>query len=223
MQNPELARVLVRAIEALKYPVDRAVGQINAIYVEGVNLDGTPNKNRPQFFDDACFLVKFEKSVPVLAGAWKCTTQPGPYYTDEDHWLNAEGAANAEPAHHKDVWVVGVHNGDHVALVQRGNMIVVVRDKNSNHKRDPGEPRRKGFFGINCHGPRKREQVVELIGPYSAGCWVINSMPNHRAMMQVRTSDPRYVKNKNFKFSASLLTYGQFVVGARPPVVAVKV
>lgn len=222
MLNDELARVLVRAMELLIYPVERGAGKINAIYVEGVGIDGVKNKNRTNHFDDACFLVTVKAGKPVLVGAWKCTTQPGAHYTDPDNWLNSEGAANAEPGFHKDVWVRGVHNGNHEALVQRGGMIVVIRDRNANGRRDPGEPRRKGWFGINLHGPRGREKAVDQIGPYSAGCWVTNSMAAHREMMRVRLSDPRYQANPKFRFSAALLTYDQFVAGAKPPVVAEK-
>jgi lysozyme family protein len=55
----DLAGKIVAAMRAKGYRVDSDEGQLNIVYVEGMNVDGTPNDNAPNQFNDLRAVITF--------------------------------------------------------------------------------------------------------------------------------------------------------------------
>ena len=108
------------------YILDTQPGEINIVYVEGLNEDGTINDDASDKWNDLRVVIGFEGDKPVILGKWRATTEPGGYYTE--HPVNPAGAARIEFGQYQ-AWRVGMHRGDHEALVQRGK-VMVCRDLN---------------------------------------------------------------------------------------------
>ena len=60
---------------------DRDTGEINIVYVEGLNEDGTVNDDAADKWNDLRVVIGFEGDKPVILGKWRATTEPGAYYT----------------------------------------------------------------------------------------------------------------------------------------------
>ena len=143
----DLAHLVVAAMERKGYQVDRGPGELNIVYVEGMNSDGTPNADEANKWNDLRLLIRFEGGAPKIVGEWAATTEPGRYYTD--HPVNPLGAARIEFGQYK-AWQVGIHHESHEALVQTGGEVTVCRDLNKDGQRT-GDKRQTGEFGINQH------------------------------------------------------------------------
>ena len=97
-------------MERKGYQIDRGQNEINIVYVEGINPDGTPNDHEENKWNDLRLLIRFEGGEPRIIGKWAATTEPGRYYID--HPLNPGGAARVELGQYR-AWQVGIHRGDH--------------------------------------------------------------------------------------------------------------
>ena len=115
----DLAAAIVGAMRRKGYVVDTQPGEINIVYVEGLNEDGTINDDASDKWNDLRVVIGFEGNKPVILGKWRATTEPGAYYTE--HPVNPAGAARIEFGQYQ-AWRVGMHRGDHEALVQRGKV-----------------------------------------------------------------------------------------------------
>ena len=78
----DLAHLVVAAMERKGYQVDRGPGEVNIVYVEGMNPDGTANADEANKWNDLRLLIRFEGGAPRIIGEWSATTEPGRYYTD---------------------------------------------------------------------------------------------------------------------------------------------
>ncbi len=146
-------------------------------------------------------MIGFEGDKPVILGKWVATTEPGAYYTE--HPVNPAGAARIAFGQY-EAWRVGMHRGDHEALVQRGP-VTVRRDLNKDMIRT-GDARDIGDnFGINQHGPSGTDQAPDNVGKFSAGCLVGKSMAGHRAFMAIVKADPRFVADPEYLFRTAIL------------------
>jgi hypothetical protein len=221
----DLAGRIVRAMHSHGYRIDIGAGEVNIVYVEGLNVDGTPNDDAPNVFNDARFVIRFETAAPIaredgrkrpddgregparrtqmlaprIAGAWEATTEPGRYWTE--HRMNPKGAARIAFGQYR-AWQVGVHNGHHEALVQTGGAVTVHRDDNEDFMR-PGDAVDTGWFGINQHhgyGLPRHD-----LGRSSAGCLVGRDIAGHRDFMALVKSDPRYRANNRFIFTSTII------------------
>lgn len=197
-----LAAKIVVAMNKANIPTDTAPGEVNIVYIEGLNRDGTSNANRDNAFDDLRCVIGFENGTPRLLGAWEATTQPGTRYTQTP--INNLGAAIIKLGQQR-AWQVGSHRGDHEALVQTGGEVTVYRDGNKNYRRD--DRTTTGWYGINQHWGY--DQPVTDIGGSSAGCLVGRTKQGHRDFMAIVKSDPRYRTNHSFIFSTTILTAAQ--------------
>ena len=143
----DLAHRIVAAMERKGYEIYRGPGEVNIVYVEGMNPDGTPNDDEANKWNDLRLLIRFEGNNPKIIGYWKATTEPG------RHWvmnpLDPHGAARIEFGQY-NAWQVGMHRGNHEALVQTGGEVTVCRDFNKDFERT-GDRRYPGSFGINQH------------------------------------------------------------------------
>jgi hypothetical protein len=197
----DLAAAIAAAMRRKGYVVDTQPGEINIVYVEGLNEDGTINDDASDKWNDLRVVIGFEGDKPVILGKWRATTEPGRYYTE--HPVNPAGAARIEFGQYQ-AWRVGMHRGDHEALVQRGK-VTVCRDLNKDMIRT-GDARDSGDnFGINQHGPSGADEAPDNIGKFSAGCLVGKSMAGHRAFMAIVKADTRFVADPEYLFRTAIL------------------
>ena len=206
----DLAAAIVAAMRRKGYVVDTQPGEINIVYVEGLNEDGTVNDDAADKWNDLRVVIGFEGDKPVILGEWRATTEPGRYYTE--HPVNPAGAARIEFGQYQ-AWRVGMHRGDHEALVQRGK-VTVSRDLNKDMIRT-GDARDSGDnFGINQHGPSGAEEAPDSVGKFSAGCLVGKTMAGHRSFMAIVKADTRFVADPEYLFRTAILAERDVVPAA---------
>ncbi len=194
----DLASRVIAAMERKGHTVDRGQGEINLVYVEGMNPDGTPNGDEANKWNDLRLVIRFEQGKPRIVGLWAATTEPGRYFTENP--INpGKGAARIEFGQYK-AWQVGMHRGNHESLVQTGGTVTVCRDLNKDGART-GDKRDTGHFGINQHWGYDLAEVDKA----SAGCLVGQSKTGHRAFMSLVKSDPRYQADRKHVFATSIL------------------
>jgi hypothetical protein len=188
-------------MEGKGYALDKAAGQVNIVYVEGCNSDGTPNADKPNEFNDRRLVITFDNGVPKIIGNWEATTEPGFYYTD--YPMNPQGAARIKFGQYKSAWQVGIHGNSvpHEALVQV-RPVTVFRDYNRDMVRT-GDKEDTGNFGINQHGGY--DYLYSNISYASAGCLVGRTMDGHAEFMEIVKSDPRYRSDRGFEFTATVI------------------
>ena len=184
-------------MERKGYQVDRGPGEVNIVYVEGMNPDGTANADEANKWNDLRLLIRFEGGAPRIIGEWAATTEPGRYWTENP--MSPLGAARIEFGQYKS-WQVGMHRNNHEALVQTGGEVTVCRDLNKDGQRT-GDKRQTGEFGINQHWGYDLPEVEKA----SAGCLVGQSKDGHRQFMALVKSDPRYQANRKYVFATAVL------------------
>lgn len=198
MMNPTTSDRILKYMRSKGYTIFSGNGELNIVAIEGMNLDGTLNSDEPDRFNDAIGVFSLSNNQPRWAGIWRCTTEPGWHFTLSP--MNARGAARIQFGQYR-AWQVGVHNGDHEALIQTGGEVTVRRDGNQDMMR-PGDPADKGWFGINIHhGWNARTSI----GRTSAGCTVIPVVTEFEQFMRIVKSDVRYRSNRNFIYSVAYL------------------
>lgn len=169
-------------------------GELNILYIEGVNPDLSKNNNIPNDWNDLRLVLD---STGAVLGKWRATVNPGRYWVENR--MNSKGAANTHYGQYTS-WKIGYHRGDHEALVQTGGTVVVDRDANEDFERD-GDPMDRGFFGINQHWGYDQVKVDKA----SAGCLVGQSREGHKEFMKLVKSDVRYQQNKSFIFTSTII------------------
>lgn len=205
----DLASRVISAMTRLGYAVDRGPGERNIVYVEGMNIDGTPNDNAPNRFNDVRMVIEFENGVPKITGIWQATSEPGKKYT-ENPLAGTGGAARIKFGQYR-AWQVGMHHGTQEALVQTGGAVTVCRDENRDYRRD-GDRQTTGFYGINQHwGYDLPENDV---GGSSAGCLVGRTKAGHREFMALIKTDPRYVADQKYIFASAVIPVSAVAAGA---------
>ena len=206
----DLASNIIDAMERGKIPVDRNPGEVNIVYVEGMEPDGTPNANRHNAFDDVRCVISFVDGKPKLLGVWEATIETGTYYTDHPIAEDGHGAAMIAFGKQK-AWQVGDHRG-YDALVQTGGPVLIYRDDNRDYKRT-GEPM-SGFWGINQHHAYNAPK--DNIGYNSAGCLVGRTISGHEEFMRIVRADPRFKADNGYVFSTTVLHADQVVQKPQP-------
>lgn len=187
-------------MEAQKYQVFRGKDELNIVYVEGMNTDGSLNTDKPNHFNDLRMVIGFKDEVPIVLGKWLATTEPGFHYTDNP--MNPNGAARIAFGQYKS-WQVGIHgiSEPHEALVQV-DYVKVHRDYNRDMIRT-GDRIDDGLFGINQHhGYNHPENDIHTA---SAGCLVGRTRSGHNRFMELIKSDRRYQSNPNFIFTTTII------------------
>lgn len=185
-------------------PVDTGPGELNIVYIGGMNLDGTLNDNALDKFNDLRIVIRSAAASSDIVGIWKATIDPGaPWVVNHPIGI---GAAMIDYGYHT-AWQVGIHLNNHEGLLQTGGPVRIWRDIHRTGKRNPGDPMQSGYFGINQHGTwQGMNAVLANVGAYSAGCLVAESMPEHREFMAAIKTDARYVKDHRFIFSTTVLS-----------------
>lgn len=192
---------IVDRMKAEKYQIFRKPGEKNIVYVEGYNSNGTANADEPNKFNDLRLVFEFNgHGEPEILGGWEATTEPGYYYTDNP--MNPNGAARIAFGQYK-AWQVGIHgvSEPHEALVQVG-LVKVHRDYNQDMIRT-GDAIDEGLFGINQHWGY--DHPYDDIYTASAGCLVGRTRREHKDFMRILKEDPRYIADRDFVFSTTIL------------------
>lgn len=199
----DLPSGIIKYMQKKGYPFSTGAGEYNIIYVEGMDADGTPNSDQPNYFNDRRFVIEIVNGKPKIVGNWEATTEPGLYYTYNP--INkGKGAARIAFGQYKS-WKVGTHYGGgadpHEALVQSAP-ITVHRDFNKDLKRT-GDKLDTGFFDVNQHWgfdlPRNNISFA------SAGCLVGRTRDGHREFMKLIKQDKRYQMNKDYLFLTTII------------------
>jgi hypothetical protein len=195
-----LANKIIKYMEAQKYQVLGGKDELNIIYIEGMNTDGTLNNDEPNHFNDVRMVIGFENGVPAILGKWQATTEPGYYYTD--YPMNPDGAARIAFGQYRS-WQIGIHgmSEPHEALVQV-DRVDVHRDYNRDMIRT-GDRIDTGLFGINQH--HGYGHPVSDIHTASAGCLVGRTREGHRDFMEMIKGDRHYQSNPNFIFTTTII------------------
>lgn len=159
-------------LKALHYPTPgESVGAVQILALQGASLASLSTAagaaqikvgpDRVDRYDDLLFVVGSDAAGKSIFRAFRCTTQPGAYYTSkEPHPL---GAANLVYGQHP--YVKGMHNGRE-AFRGAGEINRIWRDRNADHRFSLGEQIYEGAFGINIHSGGSADSV----GKHSAGC-----------------------------------------------------
>jgi hypothetical protein len=145
----------------------------------------------PNTFDDKIYLFKGEEFVLVTSA----TTNPGTNTLKQFEKVNKDGAAVLKADEwYYNVWKYGKHNGKVEALLQLGNKVTVFRDTDKDLKSEEQGKLQSGYFGINFH-PNTYDLTKKVtsssIGWFSAGCQVVNNIPNYKIMIKL-------LKNEKF-------------------------
>lgn len=198
---------IIAYMESLGYRIFREPGEINIVYLEGCDLDGLPNKDENDRWNDLGLLIRFQDGTPEVIHRAVCTTEPGYLATMSAAAMRLGGVARIQLTQYLECWQMGLHKGEpaHPALVQCAP-VLVHRDRNRDFKR-PGDP--LGWAtGINHHGTRPN-YLARLVGMFSQGCMVRHRWADHLEFIALLKTDPRYVADPAFRFSASYLDAGK--------------
>ncbi|RUR85099.1 peptidoglycan-binding protein [Chlorogloeopsis fritschii PCC 9212] len=196
----DLASRIVKYMQAMNYQVFTGLKEYNITYVEGMNGDGSLNKDNKNEFNDRRIVIEIVDGVPKIVDHWQATTEPGAYYTYKP--MNRAGAARIQFGQYK-AWAVGYHgNADrHEALIQVAP-ITVCRDFNKDFKRT-GDKLDTGLFLVNQHWGY--DAPSNDIKNASAGCLVGRMRQGHREFMAIVKQDRRYVTNNNYVFYTTVI------------------
>lgn len=157
-----------------------------------LNLFGIRSKeSQSDKFDDLGGVAWIdENGQKQLLNFWM-TTDPG------KHWLttpmNSKGTIILVPGQYKEVYEKGLHAGKYDAFKQVGSMRYV-RDYNKDTTldfdlyRNPESLKIRGFWGINGTNLHRASEfkIVELVGPYSAGCQVVQRPETFKKLIALR-------------------------------------
>lgn len=211
MAQPTLAGRIVAAMESKGYRVDRGPGEVNIVYVRGMDANGEANANTPNSFNDLRIVLGFLGGEPKILRSWPATVEPGKRYVLGR--INPKGAAYIIDGQQR-AWRVGIHRGHHEALIQTGGPVTVTRDDNEDFNRE-GDPQDTGWFGINQHGGY--DQPLGDIGGASAGCLVTPSMDEHAEFMALVKKDPRYQADHDYTFATTVLPASDVLADVQAP------
>lgn len=200
----DLASRIVRYMQAQGYKIFHGSKYLNIVYVEGMNGDGTLNKDEPNKFNDRRMVIQVSGGIPSIVGSWEGTTEPGSFYTY--HPMNAAGAARVKFGQYR-AWQVGIHGNaePHEALIQV-TPISVYRDLNKDFSRI-GDTVATGCFGINQHWGY--DMNANNVHNASAGCLLGRSREGHREFMKIIKSDRRYQANSAYTFYTAIIAGDQ--------------
>jgi hypothetical protein len=198
----DLAGRIIKYMIAKGYNISQRTGTYNIVYIEGVELDGTENRDELNSFNDVRMVIQIDAGVPKIVGQWIATTEPGSFYTYNR--MNPGGAARIKFGQYK-AWQVGAHVTASVnqnpALIQVED-VTVHRDANEDGFRT-GDKLDTGLFGINQHHADDAPRTD--IGRWGAGCLVGQTAAGHKKFMDLIMKDKRYQQNQQYLFETTII------------------
>lgn len=200
----DFASRIIRYMMSKKYRIADGYRERNIVYLEGVGVDGIPNSDRLDEWNDISCVISFDKNKPYFAmDPVTATTEPGAHYT----WnpMNSGGAFRIAFGQYA-AWQVGRHGADWgLALVQSGD-ITGYRDKNKDGSRAGDKMDTGNNFFVNQHRPYS----TGTVGRSSAGCLVRESLDDHWHFMDLVMKDPRYLRDRSFTFDTTVIDGNSF-------------
>jgi hypothetical protein len=179
-----LAGKIIGALVAKTYWVSRHPDTVNVVYVEGLNPDGTPNDNRPNWFNDVRCVIRIGLGgIPKLEGIWEATTEPSTYWTM--HPMNPGGAFHIALGQQK-AWVSGYYHTAEAWLQYAP--ITGYRDPGERQMRDYSHPV-TGNFGVHHHHGYDLPRTN--LANAAAGCQVGRTRVGHAEFMRLTKNDAR--------------------------------
>lgn len=207
MTQDQLAAKLVAYMLSKGYSVDSGAGEINIVYLEGSNEDGTRNADLIDLWNDRSIVFDFAGSTPRILMNAEATTEPGLSATMSKAARTRGGVARIKIGQWK-AWSVGNHKSKaHPALVQV-RPVTVCRDYNRDGKRTHDQEE-TGLFGINQHGTRPGVKPTK-VGTWSEGCLVRRFWADHEAFVAICRSDVRYRLNPGYVFTSTVIDGDDF-------------
>lgn len=211
-QAPALnfAERIIAYMKAKGYQIDRNPGEVNIVYLEGSNEDGTPNRDRMDEWNDRRIVIQFVEGQPVIVHNAVATSEPGWKGTTSQAAKKRGGVARIQFGQF-DVWQMGYHKyaqigPRHPALVQR-RPLKVHRDANQDGKRT-GDVLDL-VTGLNQHGVNSVKEPGN-VGSHSEGCLVGLSWPTHLQFIQLCRADPRYQADNQYYFRTTIIAGDDF-------------
>lgn len=202
-----LAEKIIAYMRAKKYRIAEGEGQVNIVYLEGANADGTPNADKLDGWNDRRMIIAFEDGKPKILLNAEATTEPGAAATYSQAARKRGGVARVQLTQYLSNFKVGFHKGKtHPALVQSGT-ILVHRDKNRDGLRT-GDAVSKAF-GINQHGTRPYWSG-STVGTWSEGCLVGRRWAEHLRFIAILKTDLRYLADNDFLFDTTIIDTSDF-------------
>lgn len=200
-------------MESQGYAIAQNPGEINIIYVEGANEDGTLNDNKSNEFNDRRIVLTVTDGRPKIIGNWLATVNPGVDYLG----VNPKGLPHTVFGQYKS-WQVGQHCGMsggncHEGLIQvapikvnrawtgaRPTQVEIDKGKTFDGKETFIE---SGEFGINQHWGY--DYPANDISKASAGCLVGRSIDEHVEFMKIVKSSTQYKSNPGYIFYTTII------------------
>ena len=117
--------------------------------------------------------------------AFKATTKPGLYWL-KNKLMNKQGTFIMMPGQYRSCWYAGLHGKTrYPALRQNGkNQFKGWRDNDSDGKFDVDGPIYSDAMYVNGHTTSFKNDI-DKVGPYSAGCQVIQDSEEFKAWLAV--------------------------------------
>lgn len=203
--KPDYGELVVSAMRRFGYPVFTGKDELTLAYIEGVDIDGRRNANRPNAFDATRMLLVSDGAGKLsIAGAWYATTHAGAYY--EHHRLNPDGAFHIALGS-QAAWKRGIyHHGNYPALLEV-LPLHGTRDDEEDFQRDPRFP---VFENVGAHHHWGYDFPRDDVGKSSAGCQVGEYKDEHLEFIEWIDSDPREMAAPGqFLWTSAVLTADQ--------------
>lgn len=200
------SEMIYKYMQHMKLQFDHNPLHVNIIYVEGVNVNLSPNADIIDFWNDRRIVMQCDKwGEPQILLNTACTTEPGLAATQSAAAKKRGGVARVQFGQFT-AWRVGFHQQSrlgtqHPALVQV-MPLQVFRDANADGIR-PGD-KLAPAWGINQHGTRLGLNSSR-VGMWSEGCLVGRDWNEHIEFMRLVKTDARYLKNQKHIFSTTIL------------------
>lgn len=166
--------------------------------VGAINIFGIRSKtSKSDKFDDLGGVAYKIVGGQTFVDHFWMTTDPG------KHWLtspmNKDGTIILVPGQYKNVYTKGLHNGDYDCFKQVGQM-AYVRDYNKDTTldfdlyRNPEERKIRLFWGVNGTNLHRASKwkILEFVGPYSAGCQVVQRAETFEKLLKLRDWSATY-------------------------------
>lgn len=197
---------LVRYMESKSYIVSKGENETNIVYLEGMDYDGQLNNDALNGWNDLRLIFSYKGGIPSLDFIQVATTEPGLKPTNNP--TNKNGVARIAFGQYT-AWKHGFHKGNknHPCLKQC-NVVSVCRDFNKDGKRT-GDKIYVGLFGINQHST-KDGYDGSRVEDFSEGCLVGRNWQLHLKFLELTKSDPRYIKDKEFVYTSTILDASEF-------------
>lgn len=192
--------------------IDTAPGAVNLFYLEGCDAaDLRPNSDLPDLWNDTSLIITHDNTgTPRIVFQAEATSEPGLSATISPKSSAKGGVFRIEIGWHREKWSHGLHKGNrqHPALVQCAP-IFGRRDGNKDGKRT-GDLTTDNVQGLNQHGTRDGLTPLR-VGEWSYACLVRRYWKDHVAFMRLCSLDPRYLADKSFRYSTTVVDYSKFI------------